>query len=283
MPTLSEGSPEARRIDDALGAWRQGDVALDEIGFVHLGDPAEPLTESTGEGGDPGIQPVVSEVAGLIVVTQTCDLVRSCIARPYVEVSPLVEVGASSLDEIRRGRRPRYATFGALLERGLVADLDRATTFEKSIVARWRRTSGCATDEESRRFAAALARKRGRTAFPDDFTEFVQKLVKRLIGKHGKASAEGDALRALREIRVTASPDWQADTVSLMFRFVCEPDQTLPEGLDAEALLDTWLALLPAVGRFTTVDGTITTLEDMTAAEYVEGDLLDLDHLSLPR
>ena len=33
-------------------------------------------------------------------------------------------------------------------------------------------------------------------------------------------------------------------------------------------------------GRFRSVDGVITSLDDLTARDYVESDPLDLDHLS---
>ena len=108
----------------------------------------------------------------------------------------------------------------------------------------------------------------------------MRKLSDHLAGRHGKDSPEGRALRALREIRVSASPDWDADPIALLFRFVPESD-----GPDAggAAHLDTWLAMVPPTGRFAAVDGLIVSLDDMTAADYVDGDKLDLDRLSLPR
>jgi hypothetical protein len=47
-----------------------------------------------------------------------------------------------------------------------------------------------------------------------------------------------------------------------------------------DALLNAWLQLMPAAGRFKTVDGMVVALEDLTAKDYVESDPLDLDHLS---
>jgi hypothetical protein len=73
-----------------------------------------------------------------------------------------------------------------LRSRRLVADLDRTMTVEKAVVAKWPRTAGCRTDEDVRRFSMALARKRARLAFPDDFTACAQKLQTRLQEKHDK-------------------------------------------------------------------------------------------------
>jgi hypothetical protein len=37
---------------------------------------------------------------------------------------------------------------------------------------------------------------------------------------------------------------------------------------------------LPPSGRFISIDGLVVTLDDMTGADYVASDPLDLDHLS---
>ena len=51
MPTLASDSEDAKRIDQALQEWRQGDLALEEQWFIHVGDASEPLTE-TAAGAD---------------------------------------------------------------------------------------------------------------------------------------------------------------------------------------------------------------------------------------
>ena len=137
MSTLAPDSDEAKRIDAALKEWRQGDLALDEPWFIHAGDPAEPLTDSAAQATEGGLQALTSEVAGLVVVTQTCDIVRSCTTRPYVEVAPLMRVDADDLLTVQRGRRPAQATLPTLVASSLVADLDRVMTVEKSIVAKF--------------------------------------------------------------------------------------------------------------------------------------------------
>ena len=122
---------------------------------------------------------VEMEVPGFIVVTQTCDIVRSRAERPFIELCPLVEVDADRLEEIKRCRRPAYAFVPQLSEKQLVADLDRVMTVVKDLVATWKRTPGWITDAEARAFALALSRKRARFAFPDDFSV----LAKKLLGK----------------------------------------------------------------------------------------------------
>ncbi len=207
---------EIQRVDRALRVWRQGDCVLSDHWFVHRFAPGSPLTlEATTVAADPeaaGIDLTESAVLGLMIASQSCDLVRTCAERAFVEVCPLVEVSEEQLREIERGRRPQYAFVPGVAERQLVADLDRVMTLEKPLVAGWERTPGCREDAERRRLALALARKRVRFAFPDDFIDLVKKLQERLQQKHGKESEEGLSLRALREIRVRAAPAWDAES-----------------------------------------------------------------------
>jgi len=267
-----------------MASWRQGDCVLGEHWFALRIDPALPLSSAAQVAAAEGADLAEEQVRGLVVVTQTCDIVRSCVERPFIEVCPLVEVDELRLQEVDRGRRPGYAVVPELVHERLVADLDRTMTVEKPVVAQWRRTPGCNSDAERRVFAQALARKRARFAFPDDFVALMRKLQGRLAGKHDKSTAEGRGLRALREIRVQAAPDWGADAVTLWFWFIRGGDDGDPDRSEAWAeLLAAWLALIELAGRFTAVDGQVASLADLTAEDYVHSDRLDLDHLSASR
>lgn len=279
MPEVPE-NPRVEEVDKSLSAWRQGDCVLGEQVFVHRFDPDLPLADPELAGAEPGVQNAEMPVKGLVVLTQTCDIVRSCANRPYLEVCPLVQVDGAKLHDIERGRYPGYAFLPGLASKGLVADLDRVMTIEKPIAASWSRTPGCSTDQQGREFAGCLARKRARFAFPDDFTNLAKKLVSHLKSKHGKGSPEGRALQVLREIRVRAAPDWDADPVTITFWFVRLDEAHDFEGSPWEGFLEKWLKLVPAGGRFKNIEGVVVQLEDLTAADYVESDPLDLDHLS---
>jgi len=267
-------------VDAALRSWRQGDGVIGEQWFVHRFVPQVPLTEAAAQAAPAGVDLAETAVRGFVVVSQTCDIVRSCRERPYIEVAPLVEVKARDLPMIERGRRPRYVGVPGLRDHALVGDLDRAMTVEKAVVATWERFAGCLTDRETRDFARALARKRIRFAFPDDFTGLASKLQSRLQDKHDKQSDEGDALRALREIRVRAAPSWDDDPVEILFWFIRHEDEPDFKGQRWDRFLEDWLKLAPPTGRFRSVNGVVMTLDDLTARDYVESDPLDLDHLS---
>jgi hypothetical protein len=279
VPRLAPDDPDAQRIDDALAHWRQGDVALDASWFVHVADGGTALTEEAGQAGE-GTNLIQSTTDGSVILTQTCDIARPSVKRPFIEVAPLVEVEEGVAHEIERGHRPNYAVVPALRARRLVADLDRVMTVEKSIVATWTRTPGHTTDEEARGFAQALARKRVRFAFPDDFNDHVKRLQSRLEEKHDKLSDEGRALRALREIRVTGTPSWDDPAIEVFFWFVRNDDDANFEGKTWDAFLEKWKTLISPKGRFAKVDGVVVALGDMTAEEYVHSDPLDLDYLS---
>lgn len=280
MSADSDQDPRIAAVDTALSEWRQGDCVLGEHWFVYRREKSLPTREADRIDEEAEAALVEQQVPGFAVVTQTCDLVRSCSDRPFVTVCPLVEVNEDRLREIRRGRRPAYAYLPRLEEQRLAVDLDRTMTIEKAVMASWRRTPGWSSDAELRSFAGALVRKHSRFAFPDDFVQLAKKLQKRLEEKHEKESVEGRGLRALRELRVNATPSWDAATVTLTFWFVRDDLDVDFEGQSWASLIESWMRLLPEGDRFVKIYGQITTLEDLTAADYVGSDLLDLDHLS---
>lgn len=269
-----------QQVDQQLDGWRQGDCVLGEQWFLFRTDVARPLTDDGAAAAQQGAENAEGEALGFAVVTQTCDLVRRCGDRPFVEVCPLVEVDESVLREAERGRRPNYAFIPGVADQRLVADLDRVMTVEKSVVAGWERVRGCLDDNDTRRLCLALARKRARTAFPDDFVAFASPLMKRMSSKHDKESDEGRALRALWEIRVRAAPCWDAEEVGLIFWFIRNEDEPTFENQSWDHYLDAWLKRVTKTDRFVDVAGVVTTLDDLTAREYVESDPLDLEHLS---
>nr|WP_244142147.1 hypothetical protein [aff. Roholtiella sp. LEGE 12411] len=269
-----------QKVDTTLKKWCQGDCVLGEHWFVHRFNPQHPLTSDSADVAESEIDLVESDVKGFVVVTQTCDIVRSCAERPFIEVVPLVEVDEQRLSEIQRSRRPQFAYVPGVAKFNLVADLDRVMTLEKAVIAEWKREPGCGNDQEIRAFGQALTRKRARFAFPDDFNDFAKKLQNRLRDKHDKSNTEGEALRALREIRVRAEPSWNSSEIRLIFWFIRDEEQNQFEEIGWDKFLKQWLQLIPESGRFQAVEGSVVALEDMTAKEYVESDPLDLDHLS---
>lgn len=260
-------------IDAALAKWRQGDCVLEgEHWFVHRVEPAQAANET-----EPATL-VELEVPGFAVISQSCDVVRKHKDRPYVSVASLTQVADDHLEQIISGYRPQFAAVPALTEKKLVADLDRVMTVDKRVVAGWTRTQGCANGEEIRKFSDAVKRKYGRFAFPDDFNEFVKELQDRIKEKHDKRTSEGDALRALEEIRVRAAMSWDAQEVDLMFWFIAKPENVVE--ISKSSVIKAWEKRIPPRNRFKKVHSQIVTYSDLTAQDYLESDRLDLDYLS---
>ena len=285
---------DEKAIDESITVWRQGDVTLDAgLVFCHLADlslPHSPASVQTAEqyaadgtGIEPGPTPLFDEVAGLVILSQTCDIVRSCQQRPFLELAPLAPVDPTMLEEIRRLKRPGFAYVPAMADHCLVADLDRTMTIEKALARGWTRIEGCRTDAERRDFALALSHKRSRFAFPDDFQEATAGFQDHLAKKASKQTDEGAHIRALSEIRVRAAPSWDADEVYLTFWFIKEADPQGATTVDWPAWIDKWMKLIPKQGRFRLEPPTALPLEGMTARDYCDSDRLDLDRASVPR
>ena len=192
-------------IDTITRDWQQGDCFIRKSDFFFKTNPKYHIATDCLLDENESI--LAMEVDGLCVTSQTCDIVRPCKNRPYIEVSPLIKIKDSDhLKQIKKKQRPNRAYIPNLENQKLVADLDRVMTIEKSCLKGISPIKGCNTDSERRAFAKTLSRKKDRPAFPDDFVGLVSSLRDKIKDKHNRDSIEGRALRDLREIRIAASP-----------------------------------------------------------------------------
>jgi hypothetical protein len=284
---MAESRPNPyQAIDAAIQQWQQGDVIFDPgFSMFHLASATEPVAVAAQQAakelpvGEPSdLLSVASEVPGFVVLTQTCDIVRACQDRPYIELAPLREVSAEELGQVIRAERPALAYIPALADRRLVADLDRTMTIEKPMLASLARTRGVTTDPEMSTFQRALARKRQRFAFPTSFTVAIRDFQKRMINRAGKDNPEGRHVDAVREIRVAAAPAWNVAKIALTFWLIKERD---PDNAQWNVWIPAWEKLIDQKDTYT-LDTPLRVrfLEDMTAREYLTSQPLDLDHLS---
>lgn len=288
MGSLNEA--EIERVEKSLQDWRQGDAVLDAgLFMVHLADRQVPLTASAradAENVDENQETfeVLTPVCGLVVVTQTCDIIKRCADSEFVEVCRLVHIEDESLiQDVRKARRPRYAYLPQLAGRKLVADLERTMTIEKAVLAGWSRVEGCTTDDERVAFADALARKRKRFAFPDGFNTGLRKFRNNIKEKHGKNSSEGRLVEALREIRVQSDPNWDAQQVTVFFWFLLEPGELKPEDFDtARADIEKWMKRIEFSDTFVLREEPFSLVEprDMSVEDYFNSHLIDYDDVS---
>ncbi len=281
MPPLTDADTD--KVNRALAEWRQGDLILkSNLTFMIYALPTLPLTpaaqEMSTEPGD-SLLLVETDEAGYVVVSQTCDVVRDCRSRPFVEISPLVPATVELIEETRRLRRSNLGFHSIAADHGLVVDLERTMTLEKPLLVSLPRTPGIIETNASVRFAAALANRRFRFAFPDDLVDACQRLIKRIKDRSSKQSEEGQHVDALDEIRVTADPDWDSVNVDLSFWLIKRGDPPTPNW---PYWASQWGALVNSTGRYSVVAMSVTTLDDMTARDYQLSHHLDLDQLSAP-
>lgn len=273
------------KVDALLAVWRQGDFVL-RVGFpmLHLADLAAPGTPeaerlaSEQEGGGLGV--VAADTPGFAVISQTCEIVRSCGSRPYVEVCPLIELPEKDMGLVRSGRRSQFVWLPGLGSARLAVDLDRPMTMEKAALVQLQdgHRSGVATEAEIRTVADALGRKRSRAAFPDDFVSLMEPFRKRVVEKHPKNTDEGRFLRAVQEVRVRAAPSWTSTQVRLTLMFIFTDLSTIPA--DAGDQIDALIGLVQPYGPYVDFQGRAVALEHISAAAYLGADRLEFDHLS---
>jgi hypothetical protein len=279
-------APQDLDLAEILSAWRQGDAILgNHLRFVHVADLTRPLTAESKELAisENGIVAVGSTLAGGIIVTQTCDIVRNPDEYPFVQAAALIEISQSEYTEIVKGQRPNFAAVPGLADRFLVARLDLITTAEKTLLVNAPQNAivrGCRSDAEQMAFAECLSRKYSRFAFPDDFTRAVAKVQKKLREKHSSSGDNGEAFRALSEIRVAAIPSWDAKEPELLFLFVRSETASHVEVEIAQRVIGSLMEKFDKSGRFHDVRHRVVLLSDITASLYLSSQPLDLDHLS---
>jgi hypothetical protein len=227
------------RVDAAMVVWQQGDVVTDvPIVWLSAAPSLGPPRIATLETGS--FQVASGAPGGLVVISQTCDIRRPCWSaegkgRPFVQLSPLVRLTGEELRIAGRDFLPRYAPVPGA-GNDAFADLDQCMTVEKSLLAGVEgKLVGCPTEIDQRRFARALARHKGRFAFPDGVDRSVQKLRDYLRDKQGKTSAQGVAVSAILEIRAKAMPSFDEPTgFQMTLVFVIDPALFPPAGEELE-------------------------------------------------
>lgn len=260
----------------ALRLWRQGDLTT---------DIRQTVVVSGIENGD--LVPEGEEAVGLVVVSQTCDVVNWGADKEWVAVAPLVELPDNLLPYVLSGSTPNWTPVENSPSQSVVANIGHLMTIHKSVLARSARTPGFNDEQGQARFADAISRKYGRFAFPDDFSNFVLEPLKRRIrGAHPKDSDQGRVYRSISECRVVASPGWNSDEVSVGFRFILHPQERLETSRDkiasvvAEHLnkIDWPTGFRPEEPAFM-----LQTLAEMTAEEWVQSHPIDWQFISFGR
>lgn len=211
--TAHETSAARSDRDDDSAVWRQADRFSVESVAVTRSD-GEPTTRKTPE--------------GVALVSQSCDVVLP--DRRNVQVAPVIRLEGNAGREALDGKRSRYVNLPRSGAEWL-ADLDCVSTVSKSALFGKRAGPGVVGDEEVRRFAAAVARRFGRFAFPDDVSDAMKVLRDLVQSKATKPQSPfGKVLADVVELRAEAR-EWVAEGSEVTLVFVMVPGAlpTLPD------------------------------------------------------
>ena len=231
---------------------------------------------------DGNVAYAIAKTEAVVVLSQTCDVVREAAVRPFVSVARQIRLAGSDAEEAGRGRRPRYAAVPAAGPDAF-ADLDSVCSIEKSVLSRVDRIEGLRDDGERRHFSATVSRHFGRFAFPDDLTSTMGPMIKHVRRSHGKDSLQGRAYQLLEEIRVTATPRWDAAQVDVFVIFAPPTRieaELLMAGAEWDSTVDGWLERAVPTGVIRNVEGAMIPLDELSVREYLDTDRLELYDLT---
>lgn len=255
-----------------LTEWRQGDFTTDASVAIRLAHHEKDGPRPKGS----------RDHKGMVVVSQTCDIIREVEKQGTVIVASLIEVDQDTYAHVKRRSVPRYIIMpkaGA----NIVADLTTMMTIEKPVVAQWERIEGF-SDRERTNFSRAVALFFSRPAFPDGLVRSLGKFRKEVLKKASKPSTDfGKILNCVEEFRINEVADKQYQLLIFLVE-VPELNGTRNRDDIAEKVEASVRAALGEEGLKALIDEAIlvTTADDQTAREYLNSISLDLNILSFP-
>lgn len=218
------------------------------------------------------------EVRGVVVLTQTCDMIRELSQRPNFHVAALVPANSAEMEQIRQFGRPQYVYVPQCADMGLVGDLDLIASYSKSVLSGWSRLPAPAVAAARRDFGYATGRHRSRVAFPDRWAAELDKLRSWLRSKSQKSSPEGIFATSIEQMRIVANDTDCPEEAEI----ICLIPATITQTLRSE-----WAkVMIPKLES--KIDESwgckvifrLATTTEITAAEYLNSFRLDFDALS---
>lgn len=271
--------------------WQQGDtIKVDGLPFMYMSDLRNPLMPATkefldNEGQSTSENPyaaIAFDVEGFVVISQTCDLIRDFADVPTVQLATIEKVSPEKLANAKKRTIIRYLFLPALESKSLVANLDQIFTAEKALllgVSSEHRMPGVRTDGEAQVLSESIARKFNRFAFPEEFTEALDKFRDFVIGKHHKASDNGKVLQSIAEIRVASSKGWADKDSEIHFLFLFENQSDITA--KCEISIDDLMKRFVVNESFPVIPAhRCATFEDITADAFRRSQILDLNFVS---
>jgi hypothetical protein len=164
---------------------------------------------------------VVKTPAGVVIVTQTCEIVRD--ERLFVHVAPRKQHAGDTSSLARKGRMPRYVHLPRLGDNDFVA-LDRLYSIHKSVVADAERIPTVEGAKEAAIFGQAVGRYFSRFAYPDEVSPYLEPLAKHIIEKALKPNgAEGRSIAEVVQLRLRSVNGWEEPPYDMELVVIVDP------------------------------------------------------------
>lgn len=262
--------------DEPLLEWKQGDFALNVGGFLFAN------TSDSGEYFDP--EEDEGDIVGLVVISQTCDIVRRTGGRHFVSVCALTKRPEAEVGEVISGRRPYFAVVENA-DVAVFADLRKIMSVSKDLLRTWDRQEGFESETGRVKFANSLERKFGQFAFPDDFDRSMSDFKKRVWRRHDKTeSLPGKVYRSLLQIRFKCEPDWDAANKKIrVLAILREPPLREASRDQVAEELETSLAKVVLPDGYSWSDNDLkfilATAKNLNAADLLSSRRADFDFL----
>lgn len=247
----------------SLKSWKQGDFCIDV--------KAVPFLLNLEQFQD-------FDVEAIVAVSNTCDIIRDYDSRPFIQFAAGLIATPDEIAQIKKHKRPRYAYAPGLAQHGLVVDLDVVITVDKKMVLNLARLEGCPNAKAEYQFSFAVARHRGRFAFPNSVSEGLEKLRSWVDKKSGKNGDDGQFLKFVEQFRLSVENLEEPKGAEFLCLLMSGWDQkqraTWVEKMipKMESLVANWCA----DASFRIVDPS-----EISVAEYKSGARLDFDALSM--
>lgn len=216
--STKRGAAEAKYVDLTAGVpldreqvdnLRQGDICLDIKGF------------EVGWADSIGLYPCPE---GVVVLSQTCDLVKPDVAS--VQVAPLVKLTGSDAGNAKRGQASRYVSLPHFRSE-YFADLSSIGTLHKRRIVASARVPGVdpADHREIARVGQAIGRRFSRYAFPDNVVPWLRPLQDFFRSKALKPNSPLFAVaECIDELRLESLRGWtSAEPHDLVLLVITRP------------------------------------------------------------
>ncbi|MEU2163310.1 hypothetical protein [Streptomyces sp. NPDC019208] len=158
---------------------------------------------------------------GVVIITQTCDLVQA--SRPTFHVAPIIVLDDKKAKPARNGRQPNLVHVPELGPASF-ADLTVVSTLDKTVLKDASAQPGVLEVAHVRKFGQRVGRRFSRFAFPDDVVHWIRPLRKLVEDKDGKLdSPAGWALEHVASLRLECEEEWRATPYALTLCVIMKP------------------------------------------------------------